>query len=131
MWVFLNNAFVSIVQHREDSGLLLVRGRTDGDVQRFMGAHMPEGVKVERTPRADYLFRAVVPRESVDAAMQSAVRSIDYPNFKDSVAEEARHHAYTACWSAMYRLQVSQDVVQKARTIAEGYDETSERLGLS
>lgn len=125
MWVFLNNAFVSIVQHRDDSSLVLVRGRVDGDVQRFMGAHMPEGVKVERTPRADYLFRAIVPRAAVDAAVREAVGGIDYGNFKDSVDDSARHDAYTACWSAMYRLQLTQDVVQRARRIGQGYDDAA------
>lgn len=130
MWVFLNNAFVSIVQHRDDADLVLVRGRLDGDVQRFMGEHMPEGVTVERTPRADYLFRAVVPRSAVNAAMQASVNRIDYPNFKNSVADHTRHDAYTACWSAMYRLQLSQDVVQRSRKIGQSYDDAaSDALG--
>lgn len=105
MWVFLNDAFVSIVEHDRDPDVLLVRARIHGDVERFIGPYMPSGVKVRRTPEADYLYRAEVAREAVEAAVADAVRGVDYPNFKDSVPDSSRHTAYSSVWSVMYRYQ--------------------------
>ena len=49
MWVFLNNAFLSIVEHRENQNILLVRARIKGDIERVF-----PGVMVHKTPEADY-----------------------------------------------------------------------------
>ena len=60
MWIVLNNSFVSVVQHREDPALVLVRGRFRGDVDRFLNAKR----EIE-TPGADYRFRATVTRREL------------------------------------------------------------------
>ena len=56
MWVFLNDAALSIVAQRERPDCLLVRGRVAGDIEAvFPKAH------VTVTPDADYRYRASVP----------------------------------------------------------------------
>ncbi len=100
MWVFLNDAFLSIVQHNGDSDMLLVRSRTAPDIKRVF----PDA-KVLVTPGADYRFRATVPRADVAAALQAEVADIDYPNFKNSVQEDDRHNAYGAVWLTMLHYQ--------------------------
>ena len=62
MWIFLNNAFLSIVDKGGDGTTLLVRARRSGDIERAF----PEA-KVERTPGNDYRFRARLGREEVAA----------------------------------------------------------------
>lgn len=102
MWIFLNDAFLSIVQHRGRPGHLMVRARVEGDIERVFG----EGVRVITTPApADYRFRVTLERGEVVAAMERCVQAIDYPDFKSSVAEHDRHHAYFGAWSSMQRLQ--------------------------
>lgn len=96
MWIFLNDAMLSIVEHRDDAGTLLVRARIRGDIQRVF----PDAAVAENQ-MADYRFRANVAREAVAAALASAVHAIDYPNFKASVRETTRHDAYLNVWSAM------------------------------
>jgi hypothetical protein len=49
------------------------------------------------TPKADYRFRARVPRDVVVAQLADEVRSIAYINFKDSVSDDDRHQTYLAC----------------------------------
>ena len=100
MWIFLNNAFLSIVDKGGDGTTLLVRARKAGDIQRVF-----PGARVEVSPRNDYRFRARVDREQVAQAMAEAVRQITYPNFKGSVGEHDRHEAYMDVWHAMYRFQ--------------------------
>jgi hypothetical protein len=100
MWIFLNNAFLSIVDKGGDGNTLLVRARRSGDIERTF----PEA-KVERTPGNDYLFRARLGREEVAAAVAEAVKAITYGNFKGSVKERDRHDAYMGVWQVMHHYQ--------------------------
>ena len=77
MWVFLSDAMLSIVEHRGDASLMIVRARIPGDIERVF----PD-VEVSETPNADYRFRASIGREKVATALSSAIENIDYDNFK-------------------------------------------------
>lgn len=110
MWIFKNDAFVSIVEDRHNSDHLWVRARVKGDLEKFFkGVLEPPQLKVMRTKHADYLFRAVVQRDTVAAAMQMAVLQVDYPNFKNSIAPtkegDLRHDAYMGVWTKMLAYQ--------------------------
>lgn len=107
MWIKTNNAFVSIVEHRDDSNLLIVRGRFKGDVERFLNP-LPSGMQVieEVTPKADYRFRAVVQREAVAYALTRAAARIHYPNFKDSIGTKWRKAIAMRLWSVLHSAQV-------------------------
>lgn len=106
MWIITNNAFVSIVEHRDYPGTLIVRGRFRGDVERFLNP-MPSGESVieECTPGADYRFRSAVPREAVLHALLRAGRRIDYPNFKDSIRAKWRKALAMRVWSIFHSEQ--------------------------
>ena len=106
MWIILNNAFVSIVEHRADPGLLIVRGRFKGDVERFLNP-MPAGLNVieEVTPSADYRFRAVVERTDVAHALVRATHRVRYPNFKDSIVAKFRKALAMRVWSIFHAAQ--------------------------
>lgn len=100
MWIFLNNAMLSIVQHRDDSGKLMVRARRAGDIERVF----PDA-EVTETLRADYRFRAVVDRKVLADKLGLLANGIDYDNFKSSVDDVSRHDAYMDVWSAMLNEQ--------------------------
>jgi hypothetical protein len=100
MWIHLSDAFLSVVAHRHDPDMLLVRGRVQGDIERVF----PDAV-VTTTPDADYRFRAVLPRGVVAGALAGSVLTIEYDNFKNSVTEHDRHDAYFQSWHAMHHLQ--------------------------
>lgn len=101
MWIFLNDAFLSIVDKGDPTGnTLLVRARRDRDIQRIF----PEAQVIEGAG-TDYRYRARVPRDQVADAIAEAVRGIRYGNFKDSVADTSRHDAYMDVWIAMNRFQ--------------------------
>jgi hypothetical protein len=100
MWIFLNNAFLSIVDKDGDGTTLLVRARRQGDIERVF----PDAT-VQTTPCNDYHFRARINRESVGVAIAESVRSITYGNFKGSVREPHRHDAYMGVWEVMNRYQ--------------------------
>jgi hypothetical protein len=96
VWIFLNDAFLSIVAHRDDPDALLVRARCQGDIERAF-----PGSTVSETPAADDRLRATLPRQTVADALAAAVKAIAYPNFKASVAEPDRHDAYLECWGIL------------------------------
>jgi len=102
MWIFLNDAFLSIVAHTDEPDHLHVRGRVAADIERVF----PEA-DVTETPHADYRYRADVPRAEVARALSQRAETIDYSNFKASVSadEHARHDAYMRVWSIMNDLQ--------------------------
>jgi hypothetical protein len=112
MWVFLNNAYVSIVQDRHNSRYLWVRARIHGDVERFFkGTLTGDQLRVERSPAGDYLYRTCVDRHFVAEALLNATQAVDYPNFKNSIPTtrlgNMRHDAYLRVWTTMMALQQS------------------------
>lgn len=102
MWIFMNDAFLSIVAHREKAHTMLVRARIEGDIERVF----PDA-KVKRTENADYLFRAEINTVDVLVAISNEVASIDYDNFKASIPhdDDERHWAYLEVWKTMHRCQ--------------------------
>lgn len=99
MWIFLNDAFLSVVADR-NSDQLLVRARIAGDIERVF----PTAEVMENTG-TDYPFRAWINRETVADALYWQTQSIGYDNFKGSVQENDRHDAYLSVWGVMQRFQ--------------------------
>lgn len=100
MWVCLSDSFLSIVESPEDDGLLLVRSRRAGDIQKVF----PKAT-VKRTPGRDYLYRALIERTEVAEGMANQAMNINYGNFKNSVRDIKLHDAFSGFWSIMARLQ--------------------------
>lgn len=66
--------------------------------------------KVVTTRAADYRDRVILEPEAWTSAAAAMAAEVDYPNFKDWVhGDPARDQTYMAVWSAMYRLQESQE----------------------
>ncbi len=100
MWIFLNHAFLSLVDPKDPQDRLLVRARLEGDLERVFPS-----AKVEATPHRDYRFRALVPRDEVVKVMAAQIQTLSYGNFKASVKERRRHDAYLEVWSVMAEFQ--------------------------
>ncbi|GAB1424254.1 hypothetical protein MASR2M16_14880 [Thauera terpenica] len=110
MWIMLSNSFLSIVDKAVTPGCLVVRARVAGHIE----AVFPDAA-VSRTPGNDYLFRAEILRERVATALAEQVRSIDYANYKGSVADDAFHDALMDVWRAMADLQEVSPYGRRAR----------------
>jgi hypothetical protein len=100
MWIFLNDAFISVVAHKDQPHALLVRARAAADIRRLFPA-----ARVVCTPAADYRYRAIIPRAAVAAVIADKIAGITYTNFKDSVSDAQRHNAYLRVWAIMSRWQ--------------------------
>lgn len=98
MWVCLNSGFLSIVQKRDDPETLLVRARArDHITNTFPHA------EVFTDKKADYFYRAYIPRSVVALALDSEVHDINYDNFKNSVKDNLLHDTYLSIWHVIHR----------------------------
>jgi hypothetical protein len=106
MWIFLNDAYLSVVQYKDQPDKLLVRARFKGDLQRVFG----QNINVIRNSGTDYLYRTVVDRAEVAKILAQRVMAIDYPNFKASIRNDRqRHDTYLDVWHTLKEAQETQD----------------------
>lgn len=98
MWIFTNQAFLSIVSKDCKPDQLLVRARREGDIEKVF-----PNAKVKQTIGVDYLYRAVISRAEVGATLANCAYEIDYSNFKDSIPFEDKElkQACSRVWSIM------------------------------
>lgn len=100
MWVFFNDAYLSIVAHHDRPDTLLVRGRIKGDIESVF-----PNAETSETPERDYRYRALVDRQTVAKALADRALNIDYGNFKNSVEDHNRHRVYADVWRIMESAQ--------------------------
>ena len=100
MWIQFNNAFLSIVENRDNKLELLVRARVKGDIEKIF----PEA-DVFEDDNADYKYRALISKAKVAARMMLKITEINYDNFKNSVKETKRKNAYSNVWVELRKLQ--------------------------
>lgn len=100
MWIFLNDAMLSIVEPADTGGdptdCLMVRARLMRDIIAVFPA-----AEVVSSAGTDYPFRAFIPRVAVVDAISSRIWNIGYPNFKASIPPWAqhRHDIYSRVWA--------------------------------
>ena len=100
MWIFFNDAFLSVVAHKTLPDSLLVRARADNDIE----AVFPHAI-VSHTPDHDYAYRTILSRNEVAEAIWDRALQIDYPNFKGSIRQEDRNDIYFDVWRDMFEFQ--------------------------
>src|SRR4051812_10585895 len=108
MWLLTPRGFYSVVAHRGRPDHLLVRARARGDLE-LLDDLLPD-IQIEHTPDRDYSWRTVVLRYDWAAAVGRLAQEIDYPNFKNRVAEVQgyeRASLYGKVWSILLRLQLA------------------------
>lgn len=98
MWQFTKYGFFSVVAARKERGRsfeidqsrVQVRARVLGHL-RALRERFPElrGAELIETPRADYLFRIVVPKGVWAGVAGQLAGEIDYDNFKDACGRQA------------------------------------------
>lgn len=111
MWLYTKFGFYSVV-HKPPCkcGELLVRARCIDDLkelQTILEKKFQFSGKIIETPKADYAFRMIVPRQTWGEFLASTAMTLDYNNFKDSIPQRdhARHQAFFTCWEAMFTWQ--------------------------
>ena len=106
MWVFLNDAFLSVVASDVEPSQFAVRARQRQDLLNAF----PDCQPIKGKPAQDYAWRAFVDRDEVKALLVTRLRDLEYTNFKGSIDESKpegveRHDAYMGVWTVMLRFQ--------------------------
>lgn len=107
MWLFTTLGFFSVVAHRDDPDLMIVRARTRRDIEALSDRFLPVG-EIDEESGTDYPFRIFVARDELERAAAALARDIDYDNFKDAVAMRQGHgraDLYHEIWALLRRLQ--------------------------
>jgi hypothetical protein len=99
MYIFGKSGILSIVEHQDKPGMLMVRSPAHDDL-----AHYWPASKIVRTDQRDYRFRTTLPRETVAKRIAEAVAGIDYTKVKSSASAD-RELAYFGVWSIIMGLQ--------------------------
>jgi len=119
MWIYTKTGFYSIVHKppcKEDE--LLVRTRSKDDIDKLQ-KQLKEKYKfngeVIESPKADYAYRMIVPREVFALFIATTALDLNYDNFKNTIRgkDYQRHDAYFRCWEAMYEWQRDLQRVKK------------------
>lgn len=106
MWICTKDGFVSVVQHKDECGLLMVRGRRKEHVAQVLKAC---GVSAPPyTPKEgqyDYAWRGVVTRFAFNEWLVAQSNAITYLNFKNEVkkrqGETVYYRALMRVWAIM------------------------------
>ncbi|MEJ7784664.1 MAG: hypothetical protein WKF96_07660 [Solirubrobacteraceae bacterium] len=108
MWLLTPSGFLSIVRDTRTDGHVLVRARTREDIEAIAQRLAPDEPEIVHTPERDYAFRISIPRETWAAVAGELASEIDYPNFKDRVAEvqgNERARLYGEVWATLREMQ--------------------------
>ncbi len=120
MWVFLREGFVSVVCARKGDGApdrpidkkrLMVRARARDHLDTLQRRYPRlRRYEIIETPRRDYRFRIIVPKQVWRDVMTALVEATDYDNHKNAVEErgetgEEYRRCLHAVWAETLRLQ--------------------------
>ncbi len=110
MWLQTTDGFFSVVEHRDNDELVLIRARAREDLENLT-RYEAEGFEdqhIIEDLRADYQWRLIVPRAAWLEVLTKLTNEIDYDNFKDAVkAKQGQERAslYMSIWGILRRLQ--------------------------
>jgi hypothetical protein len=105
MWLFTQNSFISVVQHRGRTDDVLIRAR----VKKHLTRLFPDKAKeIFEDADADYRWRLILSKQELaDRISAYILQSLDYDNFK--AAQEADDSGWlrflNAVWAEGLRLQ--------------------------
>jgi hypothetical protein len=103
MWLMTKHGFYSIVEKKP--GEFHLRARVRKDLENLVErVPLPEA-EIHASKTADYPFRIITGKANVLKVMQFLGESLDYSNFKNTVARTPdqldKHHAYSKVWTTM------------------------------
>jgi len=113
MWFISKYGFLSVVEHRDKSGSMIVRARAKADLEQLcqlanhVGIPNFEQGQIEENPDADYHYRLTAPVDSWKQVTSAVAERIDYDNFKNAVAKDDPERAviYGQVWADLMKIQ--------------------------
>jgi len=98
MWLIINEAFLSIVKHRDKEHTYIVRARQESHITDNFSED-----KLYVLPKADYPYRAdVTTEELTDFLTKYVIERLTYPNFKGSLRTQEFKTLTLPIWRFIY-----------------------------
>lgn len=108
MWIFSRLGFYSVVVNPTNTDQMQVRARAEDDLKKLISFCQRRGVRVQdeikEYPNADYPYRVFMPRDAWPKLASELAKTVDYTNFKSTVADAFRHNLYMRVWGIMQGL---------------------------
>jgi hypothetical protein len=103
MWLMTKHGFYSIVQ--KQPGEFHIRARVRKDLENLVARVPLPGAEIHSSKETDYTYRIVAGKSEVLAIMQFLGDTLDYSNFKNTIArtpdQQDKHGPYTTVWHTM------------------------------
>ena len=103
MWLMTKHGFYSIVQ--KQPGEFHIRARVRKDLDNLVARVPLAAAEIHSSKDADYTYRIIAGKSEVLAIMQFLGDTIDYSNFKNTIArtpdQQDKHHAYSTVWHTL------------------------------
>lgn len=128
MWIISTDGFLSVVEHRTDHSLVLVRARDKRHLENLL-EYVPDQIETKRkymprtvtkvdkaivdTTNSDYRYRITIPKRAMALAAQKMVLAVNYPNFKNAAAvrkgrtSQGFVNALHDVWDAFAKIQAT------------------------
>ena len=105
MWLFTLNSFVSVVRHRQDKNLLLIRARRRDDLVTLLGSKLEPEIKEDRA--SDYRWRVIMPEKAFKEIVSDYITSrLNYDNFKAAQKKDPEFSKFLhQVWHEGYKMQ--------------------------
>jgi hypothetical protein len=101
MWLFSQRGMFSVVQHRDDESILIVKARAKGDIEQYW-----PNAEIERNEEYDYLYRANLRRNEVAYVIEQMVKDINYTSYKGEMDDRPRRFPfYIRIWETLVDMQ--------------------------
>lgn len=108
MWLLTQLGFFSVVQHRDNAAVVMIRARVKADLRELMKVTKVRS-PIIKTPDADYPYRTIVHRSNLQLITHALCGSqlLDYSNFKDRVysRDPERERIYHQVWALLRQLE--------------------------
>ena len=114
MWIYTRQGMISIVQHRDNQDVFLVRSRERSTLEDLF-----RGFAIIELEAADYPFRVFVNRDELPI-IYGMIAGINFPNFKNSVKDPERHDVYFDVYNASLGLERRPEVTIEDDKLGDG-----------
>ncbi len=117
MWLITTRGFFSVVQHRDDEEMVLIRARALEDLEslcELAGEVLDDAIEggfsadaIIEMDDADYRYRLITDAEAWAEVVGALTAEVTYPNFKSAVTarDPDRAHVYMDVWRDLLEIQ--------------------------
>lgn len=111
MWLLTSSGIISVVQHCENSNLMVVRASSEQALQEFVPYGFSRTAKCKPVKRLPW--RISLPRQTVRVLVHAQLNAVTYDNFPNTICDDE----YRTVFMELYRMTDGLNSKHKESTI--------------